>query len=107
MPLVGKIKLKSDKDVGKDIEISLLELFPYEERIKKIPLEADITKDQTRLKVTIAKLGVIESISDVSKKKSEEAHLWSLMKYIKTTEKTKVLKPIKKDEALDITVETA
>ena len=106
MPIVGKIELKTNKDVGKNTEISLLELFPYEERIKKIPLKSDVSSDQ-KLKVTIAKLGVIETSSDATKKQGEEAHLWALMKYGKTTIKIKTLEPIKKGEMLGITVETA
>ncbi len=107
MTIVGKTKLKSDKEIGKDVELSLFDLFPYEERVKKMTIETDVNQNQTKLKVSIAKLGVIESSSDITKKKGEEAHLWALMKYAKTTSKMKVLEPIKKGEALDITVETA
>jgi hypothetical protein len=105
MPVVGKIELKTDKDVGKNTEISLLELFPYEERVKEITLETEVARDKTRLKVTVAKLGVIDTIADATRKQGEKAHLWALMKYGKTTKKMKVQEPIKKDEALAITVE--
>ena len=107
MPVIGKIELKSGKDVEKNTEITLMDLFPYEERIKEITLGADVSRDQAKLKVTVAKLGVIDSIADASRKQGEKAHLWTLMKYSKTTKAIKAPEPIKKDEMLAITVETA
>ena len=106
MPVIGKIKLKADKDVGKDVEISLLELFPYTERVKPLTLEADVTRDQTKLRINIAKAGTIDTAADATRKKGEQIHLWALMKYAQSSQKIKTLKAIKKDEALAVTVET-
>jgi hypothetical protein len=106
MPVIGKIELKADKDVEKDTEISLLELFPYEERVKPLTLEADVTRDQTRLKINIAKVGTIDSVADATKKTGEQVHLWALMKYAQSSKKVKLQEAIKKDEALAVTVET-
>jgi hypothetical protein len=107
MTTVGKLEMKTDKDVAKDTEISLLELFPYAERVKEFSLETDVTRDQTRLKVTIAKLGSIDAIADATRKKDEKIHLWALMKYTQTSKKIKASEAIKKDDLLAITVETA
>ena len=106
MAIVGRIELKTDKDVAKGTEISLLELFPYAERVKEFPLEAGVTHGQTRLKVTVAKLGSIDTIADATREKGEKIHLWALMKYGQTSKKIKTLEAIKKDENIAITVET-
>lgn len=106
MPVIGKIKLKTNKAVEKDTEISLLEIFPYEERVKLLTLEADVTRDQTKLKINIAKVGTINTTADATKKKGEKIHLWALMKFAQSSKKVRTLKAIKKDEALAVTVET-
>ena len=105
MSIVGKLELKTEKDVAKDTEISLLELFPYEERVKEFPLEADVVKDRTRLKVTVAKIGSIDTIADANRKKGGKIHLWTLMKYAQSSNKIKTSEAIKKDESIAITVE--
>jgi hypothetical protein len=107
MATVGKLELKTDKDVAKDGEISLLELFPYTERVKEFSLETDVTKGKTNLKVTIAKLGSIDTTADATRKKDEKIHLWTLMKYIHTSKKIKAPEAIKKDESIAIIIETA
>ena len=107
MPTIGKIELKADKALGKDAETSLMELFPYTERVKEFSLEADVTRNQTRLKVTVAKLGSIDTIADATRKKDEKIHLWALMKYTDSSnKKIKVSEAIKKGDTLAITVET-
>ena len=105
MATVGKIELKTDKDVDKEAEISLLELFPYAERIKEFSLEADVERE-TRLKVIVAQLGTINTIADATRKKDEKIHLWALMKYADTSRKVKAQEVIKKDDTIAITVET-
>lgn len=106
MPIIGKIELKADKDVDKDVEISLLELLPYTERIKQITLKAVVTRDQTKLRINIAKVGSIDTTADATRKKGEQIHLWALMKYAQSNKKVKASEAIKKDEALAVTVET-
>ena len=105
MTAVGKLELKSDRDVAKDAEISLLELFPYEERIKQFPLETDVEREMTRLRVAVAKIGDIDTFADATRKKGETIHLWALMKYAHSSKKIKVLEDIKKDESIAITIE--
>ena len=107
MTTVGKLEMKTDKDVAKDTEIGLLELFPYAERVKEFSLETDVTRDQTRLKVNITKFGSIDTIADATRKKDEKIHLWALMKYASSSKKVKALEEVKKDESIAITVETA
>ncbi len=106
MTTVGKLELKADKDVGKGAEISLLELFPYTERIKEFSLETDVTRDQTRLKVTVARIGSINTIADATRKKEEKIHLWALIKYTDSSKKIKTAEAIKKGDTLAITAET-
>jgi hypothetical protein len=106
MAIVGKAELKTDKDVDKEAEISLFDLFPYEERIKEFAVEADVVQNATRLKVTIAKLGSITALSDATREKGGKIHLWALLKYADTSRKLKTQEAIKKDETIAITVET-
>lgn len=106
MPIVGKISLKADKDVNAGAEVSLSELFTYDERRKEFTLESDVERDKTKLKVTISKLGVIETVADTTKKKGDKTNIWLLMKISDFSKKVKAAESIKKGDTLDITVES-
>lgn len=106
MPIVGKISLKADKDVNAGAEVSLSELFTYDERRKEFTLESDVERDKTKLKVTISKLGVIETVADTTKKKGDKTNIWLLMKISDFSKKVKAAESIKKGDILDITVES-
>lgn len=106
MPIVGKISLKADKDVNAGAEVSLSELFTYDERRKEFTLESDVERDKTKLKVTISKLGVIETVADTTKKKGDKTNIWLLMKISDFSKKVKATESIKKGDILDITVES-
>lgn len=106
MPIVGKISLKADKDVNAGAEVSLSELFTYDERRKEFTLESDVERDKTKLKVTISKLGVIETVADTTKKKGDKTNIWLLMKISDFSKKVKAAEKIKKGDILDITVES-
>jgi len=105
MPVVGKVELKAAKDVGAGAETSLSELFPYPERNKEFSLDADVTRDKTKLKLAIAKLGSLDATADSTKKKGEKTSLWMLTKYADFNKKVKASEAIKKDDVLTITVE--
>jgi len=107
MPLVGKVSLKADKDVSAGSEVSLSELFTYDERRKEFALEYDVERDKTKLKVNVPKLGVIETVADTTKKKGEKTNIWLLMKISDFSKKVKAVESIKKGDILDITIETA
>ncbi|MBS7642468.1 MAG: hypothetical protein QW374_06520 [Candidatus Bathyarchaeia archaeon] len=106
MPIVGKISLKADKDVNAGAEVSLSELFTYDERRKEFTLESDVERDKTKLKVTVSKLGVIETVADTTKKKGDKTNIWLLMKISDFSKKVKASESIKKGDILDITVES-
>ena len=105
MPVVGKVELKADKDVSGGAETSLSELFSYSERRKEFSVDADITRDKTKLKVAVAKLGSLDVTADVTKKKGEKTNLWMLTKSSDFNKKVKASEAIKKGDALAITIE--
>ncbi|MDH5815176.1 MAG: hypothetical protein QE164_00015 [Candidatus Nezhaarchaeota archaeon] len=106
MPVVGKVELKADKDVKKGEEVSLTELFPYSERTKEFTVDVDVERDKTKLKITVAKLGTIETTADTTKKKGEKTSLWAITKYSDMSKKVKASEDIKKGETLSVTIET-
>ena len=105
MSIVAKVELKADKDVSAGSEASLSDLFITEKR-KEFSLEGDVTKDKTTLKVTVAKLGILDATADTTKKKGEKTSLWMLMKMSDFSKKVKALESIKKGDVLTITVES-
>ena len=106
MATVGKIDLKADRDASAAVEISVSELFSYAERTKKVTLDTDVTRDQTKLKVTIAKLGTLDIIADTTEKKDGQASLFTLMKRDDLWKKIKASKAIKKEDTLTVNIET-
>jgi hypothetical protein len=107
LALVGKIDLRADRDVTAGAEVSLSELFPYPERSKEFTLESDITRDTTKLKLKVAKLGTVDTTADTTKKKGEKTNIWMLTKISDFSRKVKAAEAIKKGDTLSITVETA
>jgi len=106
MPVVGKVDLKADKDVNAGAETSLSDLFTYFERSKEFTLESDIKRDKTKLRITVAKLGSVETTADTDKKKGEKTSVWMITKYADLSKKVKANEAIKKDDILPVTVET-
>jgi len=106
MPLVGKVELKAAKDVNASAETSLSDLFPSPERSKEFTLESDVERDKTKLKITVAKLGTVETTADTSKKKGEKTNTWLLSKVSDFSKKVKATESIKKGDVLSVTVET-
>ena len=106
MPTLGKVELKADKDVSAGVETSLSELFPSSERNKMFSLEGDVTRDKTKLKVTVAKLGSLDATADTGKKKGENTSLWMLTKASDFSKKVKASEAIKKGDVLAVTVES-
>ncbi|MCS7119607.1 MAG: hypothetical protein RMJ07_02650 [Nitrososphaerota archaeon] len=106
MPLVGRVELRAEKDVKAGTEISLTELISYSERSKEFTLESDVERDKTKLKITIAKLGSIETVADISKKKGEKTSIWMITKLADFSKKVKAGETIKKGDILSVTLET-
>ncbi len=107
MPIVGKVELKADKDVSAGAETSLSELFPYSERRKEFSVNAEVTKDKTKLKLAVEKLGSLDTTADTSMKKGEKTNLWMLTKIADFSKKVKASEAIKKGDVVAITVEAA
>lgn len=107
MPIIGKVELKAEKDVSAGTEIILSELVSYTERSKEFSVEVDVTRDKTKLKVTVAKLGTLDvSSADTTKKKGEKTNLWMLVKSTDFSKKVKASEAIKKGDVLTTTIET-
>jgi len=106
MPVVGKIELKADKDVSTGAETSLSKLFSLSEQRKEFSVNADVTRDKTKLKLAVAKLSSLDATADLTKKKGEKTNLWMLTKSSDFDKKVKASEAIKKGDVLAITVET-
>ena len=106
MPTVGKIELKADKDVDAGAEVSLSDLFSYSERSKEFPIDADVTRDKTKLKIDVAKLGSLNITADSTTKKGQKTSLSMLTKYTDINKKVKASEAIKKGDALTVNVKT-
>ena len=107
MPIVGKVELKSDKNVKAGVETSLSDLFPSTERSKKFTLETDIEYDKTKLKIAVSKLGTLETTADTTEKKGQKTSLLVLIKVTDSLIGVKASENIKKGDALSVTVKTA
>ena len=104
MSVIGKVELKADKDVIAGAETSLSELFPSPEHSKEFPVEGDVTRNETKLKVAVTKLGSLDVTADTTKKKGEKTNLWQLTKIADFRKKVKASEQIKKGDVLAITV---
>ncbi|MCX8205169.1 MAG: hypothetical protein N3H31_05915 [Candidatus Nezhaarchaeota archaeon] len=107
MVTLGKVELKANKDVKAGEETTLSELFTFDERRKEFTLEGDVERDKTKLKVSVSKLGALETTADTTKKKGEKTNLWMLLKVADFSKKVKSSQEIKKGDTLAITIETA
>ncbi len=107
MPIVGKTDLKADKDVNAGAQISLADLFPYPERSKEFTLDTNVKGSQTRLKITVPKLGTLITTTDATQKKGEKTNLFRLMNandFFTIT--IKASEVIKKGDVLTVNIET-
>ncbi|MEM2094585.1 MAG: hypothetical protein QXI32_04750 [Candidatus Bathyarchaeia archaeon] len=80
-------------------------MFPSPERNKEFSLDADVTRDKTKLRIVVAKLGTLDATADTTKKKGEKTSLWMITKYSDFTKKVKASEAIKKGDTLSVTLE--
>ena len=106
MSVIAKVDLKANGAVNAGAEISLYDLFSYSERNKQFTLESDVERDKTKLKITVAKLGSIEIMSNTSRKKGEKTNILMISKTANLSKKVKAKETIKKDDVLSVTMET-
>ena len=105
MSIVGKVELTADTDVRAGTETSMSGLFSTEGRKKEFVLEAAVVRDKTKLKVTVAKLGILEATADATRQKGNKTNLWLLIKTSDFSKKVKASESIKKGDVLPITVD--
>ena len=105
MAAIGKVELQADKDVGAKTETRLLDLFTFDERSKQFAVDQPVKRDETRLKINVAKVGTFDTISDATLPKGFNTSLELLMKWADMSKKVTVSDSIKKNEALSVTVE--
>ena len=105
MAVIGKIEMQAERDVAANGETRLLDLFSFSERSKPFVTDVDIKKDETKLKVHVDKVGILETTADLNIPKGFNANLATLMKWADESKTVKVLKAIKKDESLAVMVE--
>jgi hypothetical protein len=106
MPTVGRIDLKADKDVKAGSEISLSELFPYPERSREFVLESDVEKGRTRIRVNVERIGVIETVADVNRRRGERTSIFMIMKMADFLRRVKAREDIRRGDMISITLET-
>jgi hypothetical protein len=106
MPVIGKIDLKTDKDVSTNAETSLVDLFSSTERYKEFTLDGDVAKSITKLKITAAKLASIDFTADVTKRKGDKTSLNAITRYIDISKKIKASQAINKGGTITINIET-
>jgi len=104
--VIGKTELKADKDAEANTEASLFDLFTFSERNKQFTVDQDIKRDQTKLKVNVAKFGTLDIISDANLAKGFNTSLATLLKWADTSKKVKVSESIKKGDTLVVTIES-
>ena len=106
MPGIGKIDLKTDKDVSTNAETSLVDLFSSTERYKEFTLDGDVRRDDTKLKITAAKLASIDFTADLTKWKGNKTSLNAIMRYTYLSKKIKASQAINKGDTITINIET-
>ncbi len=105
MAVIGKTELQADKDIMANTETRLLDLFSFDERSKQFVVEQPVKRDETKVKVNVAKVGSLEGMSDATLPKGFNTSLELLMKWADLSKKITVAQPVKKGETLAVTVE--
>jgi hypothetical protein len=105
MSIVGKVELTADKDVSAGTETSIFELFSREGGRQVFPVAVDVKRDETKLKITVTKLGTLDAISDATRRKGQYTSLRLLMNKSDFSKKVKASEPVKKGDILTVTVE--
>jgi hypothetical protein len=106
MDKLGSVELVADKDVKKGEETNINALFSYSEQRKEFELLEDVTRIETGIKVTIAKVGSFDTKADASKKKGEKTNCRALLKFIDLSKNLNASEDIKKGDKLGVTIET-
>ena len=106
MVKLGSVELVAYKDVKKGEETNINALFASSDLRKEFELLEDVTKDETGIKVTIAKVGSFDTKADTSNKKGGKASCTRLLKYADLSKNLKASEDIKKGDKLGVTIET-
>jgi len=104
MDKLGSVELVTDKDVKKGEETNINALFTSSDQ--EFELLKDVTRGETGIKVTIAKVGSFDTKADTSKKKGEKTSARALLKYADLSKNLKASEDIKKGDKLGVTFET-
>ena len=106
MTKLGNVELVANKDIKKGEETKINDLFTYSDQRKEFELLEDVTRDETGIKVTIAKVGSFDTKADTSRKKGEKTGCRRLLKYGDLSKNLKASEDIKKGDKLGVTIET-
>ena len=103
---LGSVKLKSSKDVKRGEETSIDQLFSFDEQRKTFNILADTIKNETRIKVNIAKVGVFETTADTTTKRGKKVNCFMLLKRNNgLSQKIATSEDIEKGDKLEVTFE--
>ena len=76
----GSVVLKVGKDVVRGTETSIDQLFSVDEQKKKFEVLENVTRDKTRINVTLGNVGSFHTIADATVKKGKKADGFMLLK---------------------------
>lgn len=106
MALAGKGKLKADRYLAAGTEANIFDMFSFEERSRRFPVDQPVRRDETRFRINVAKVGAIDVTSDATLPKGFYTSLELLMRWTDMAKRMVVSDSVKKDEALAVTVES-
>ena len=105
MMKLGNIIMKANKDVKMGEETNIDQLFSVDEQTKLFEACENVTKDETKLKINVAKVGMFEAIADTTRKKGKKINCFMLLKRTDLSKKIAAPRDIKKGEKVEVTVE--
>jgi hypothetical protein len=104
---LGSIFLKAGKDVYAGEETSIDQLFSTDIQRKMFEVREGVTKDETKLKVSLTKLGSFETFADVTVKKGKKTNSFMLLKRMDgLSKKISASDNIKKGDKIEAFFET-
>jgi len=105
MAVIGKVEIQADKDVVKNVETKIIDLFTFEERIKKFSVNYPVKMGETKLIIKVDKLEPVEFVSDAMLPAGFSTSVATLMKWGDMDKKVKALEHITKGEILSAAIE--
>ena len=101
MARLGANTLVAGQDVKAGESTTMYALFSFSERAKEFMLGEDVKRGETRVTAVVDKVGTIEAVSNVSKKRGERCRMPMLIPYDELNTPIAVQQDIKKGDSLE------